>query len=73
MTTACTASSASAHGYLSTGAVARALGKSDDTVRRLIDRNKIEAQRDLGGHWRIPKAALLRYRTTGVIRRKPTK
>jgi excisionase family DNA binding protein len=73
MTTACTAASVSAHGYLSTGAVARVLGKSDDTVRRLIDKNRIEAQRDVGGHWRIHKTALAKYRTGSVIRRKPAK
>lgn len=73
MTTACTASSASTHGYLPTGTVARVLGKSDDTVRRLIDKGDLAAERYGNGHWRVSKAALARYRTGGVIRRKPIK
>lgn len=71
--TGCTAASGSVSGYLTTGQAARKMGVSDDTVRRKILDGKIEAQRYDGGHWRIPKAALIRYRTKGVIRRPPAK
>jgi len=48
--------------YVSTGAAARLLGVTSDTVLKWIERGRIEARRTAGGHYRVPKAAIGRLR-----------
>lgn len=48
--------------YISTGAAARLLGVTPDTVLKWIKRGRLEASRTAGGHYRVPRVALDRMR-----------
>ncbi|QHW31852.1 excisionase family DNA-binding protein [Paenibacillus rhizovicinus] len=46
---------AAASEFLTTAQVAKKLGLTDQTIRRMCESGKIQGQRTEGGHWRIPK------------------
>jgi excisionase family DNA binding protein len=57
---------------LSTSELARALGVSDSSIRRLADAGELEIHRTRGGHRRIPVSEAIRYiRDTRALVHKP--
>lgn len=46
---------------ISTSELAKALGISDSSVRRLVDSGELEIHRTQGGHRRIPIPEAIRY------------